>query len=766
MSLPQAALSPQVSPRTSQAVPDSPVRWRVRSDLEFTPLEFSGTPLYTVKDPVSVRYYQLREEEYFLLTQLDGLTSVRQLQLAFERRFPQHRLTAGKLYAYITSLERLSLIVSDVPGHGERLRQRHVAQQRAERRNRLTGFLAIRFRGADPHRFLNAVYGSVRPLFHPRTLVLAAGLMIAALTTILTGWETLTNRLPEFSAFLTLENLLNLAIALSVVKVLHELGHALTCRHFGGECHEIGLMLLLFTPCLYCDVSDAWQMPGKWHRIAVSAAGILVELTLAAVCTLLWWFTEPGRLNVILLNIMIVCSVNTLLFNGNPLMRFDGYFVLADLMEVPNLRQSAGLILRNRMLCFLFGMRLSEARQVPAAGQRFLLIYAIAAILYRVTVIIGILWMLHAVFGRLGLLPVAHLAATVLISMIALSGISQLRMISAMMSNSKAISLRRTIITVLSGTAFLAAFFFLPLPHRISAPCIVEVEAGQTVFVSVDGRRSPAASYPEVGDFVEEGAVLIQLRNPDLDVRINELTGQISVLKSRLESLRIRRVSNPSIASQIPQTEESLTDLAQQLDALQERRRQLTVRAPRSGMVFPVEHPPISETDDIESAELNPLDRRRRGDSLVGGTPVCEIGDPRKRVATLYVDQSDIELVQTGQSVEIWLNAANDVVRGSVMEISSRPAETVAPNVAVAGLLPTIPSTSGNAARSVSVVFLVRVSLQTDGAHTPDSDFPAAALPPGTTGIAAVRIRPRTPAQRLARLLSGTLRFTNDFQAR
>ena len=146
-------------------------------------------------------------------------------------------------------------------------------------------------------------------------------------------------RLPEFQAFFSLQNVGWLALSVILAKTLHELGHALACRHFGGECHEMGVLLLVFLPCLYCNVSDAWMFNSRWRRVAVDVAGMYVELVLAAACTFLWWFTVPGWINSICFNLMIVCSLNTLLFNGNPLLRYDGYYLLADLWEIPNLHE-------------------------------------------------------------------------------------------------------------------------------------------------------------------------------------------------------------------------------------------------------------------------------------------------------------------------------------------------------------------------------------------------------------------------------------------
>ena len=126
---------------------------------------------------------------------------------------------------------------------------------------------------------------------------------------------------------------------------MHEFGHGLSCKHFGGECHEIGVMLLVFTPCLYCNVSDSWMLPNKWHRAAIGAAGMYVELVLASIATFVWWFSQPGPFNYICLSVMFICSVSTVMFNANPLLRYDGYYILSDFLEIPNLRQKASTIL-------------------------------------------------------------------------------------------------------------------------------------------------------------------------------------------------------------------------------------------------------------------------------------------------------------------------------------------------------------------------------------------------------------------------------------
>ncbi len=184
-------------------------------------------------------------------------------------------------------------------------------------------------------------------------------------------------------------------IVLACTKILHEFGHGLSCKHFGGECHEMGVMILVLTPCLYCNVSDSWMLPNKWHRAAIGAAGMYVEVVLASICTFIWWFSEPGLLNYICLNMMFVCSVSTILFNANPLLRYDGYYILTDILEIPNLRQKATTILSRKLGKWCLGLEPPDDPFLPQRNQGLFALYTVAAAVYRWVVLFSILYFLE-----------------------------------------------------------------------------------------------------------------------------------------------------------------------------------------------------------------------------------------------------------------------------------------------------------------------------------------------------------------------------------
>ncbi len=223
-------------------------------------------------------------------------------------------------------------------------------------------------------------------------------MLLSALTLVLVQFDTFKAKLPSFHEFFGASNWIWLAAAMAVTKVLHEFGHGLSCKHFGGECHELGVMMLVLTPCLYCNVSDSWMLPNKWHRAFIGAAGMYVEICIASIATFVWWFSAPGLLNNICLSTMFVCSVSTVVFNGNPLLRYDGYYILSDMLEIPNLRQKATTILGRKLGAWCLGLEEPDDPFLPQRNQAMFMLYTVASTVYSWVVVFSILFFLNKVF--------------------------------------------------------------------------------------------------------------------------------------------------------------------------------------------------------------------------------------------------------------------------------------------------------------------------------------------------------------------------------
>ena len=317
--------------------PTEGIPFRRRADLVVVPASRGTDHAWTVKDPLTLRYYQLRAEEFAILELLDGRRSIADLLRGLHQKFPGHRLSAQNVAAFVGQLLKSELLTATSFGFGRQLADSYTRSQRHAAWRRLGSLLSIRFRGVDPTRFLSAIQPATRVLFSRPALVAMLLLIASAAVVGLSRLDTILQRLPSLSGLTHPANLPVILATFVVIKVLHELGHAAVCRHLGGECHEVGFILVAFMPLLYCDVTDSWMNSSRVQRIAVSLAGILVELVLASLCLFLWLRAAPGPESALLLNVVLICSVSTLLFNGNPLLRYDGYYVLSDWLGIPNL---------------------------------------------------------------------------------------------------------------------------------------------------------------------------------------------------------------------------------------------------------------------------------------------------------------------------------------------------------------------------------------------------------------------------------------------
>ncbi len=368
---------------------------RKRPDLTAKRHRYQGRSYWIVKEPVNLQYYRFEEEEFAILNMLDGKSSLDDIAAKFEAQFPPQTIKVEELQSFIGMLHRSSLIISGTPGQGEQLKKRRDERKNKERLALFSNILSMRFKGIDPDRFMNKSYPYVRWFFTKTCLLLCCFLALSALTLVLVQFEEFQTRLPSFHTFFDSENWLWLGLVLSVTKIIHEFGHGFSCKHFGGECHEMGIMFLVLTPCLYCNVSDSWMLPSRFHRAAIGAAGMYVEIVLASICTFLWWFSNPGPLNYVCLNIMFVSSVSTIMFNANPLLRYDGYYILSDLMEIPNLRQKASSILNRKMGAWFLGLEQPEDPFLPKRNHLFFAIFTIASALYRWVIVLSILMFLN-----------------------------------------------------------------------------------------------------------------------------------------------------------------------------------------------------------------------------------------------------------------------------------------------------------------------------------------------------------------------------------
>ncbi len=441
-----------------------------------------------------------------------------------------------------------------------------------------------------------------------------------------------------------------------MTKVLHEFGHGLSCKHFGGECHEMGVMVLVLTPCLYCNVSDSWMLPSKWQRAAIGAAGMYVELVLASICTFLWWFSEPGLLNKLCLNVMFVCSVSTIIFNANPLLRYDGYYILADLMEIPNLRQKATTILSRKLGEWCLGMEPQDDPFLPQRNQVFFALYSVAAAVYRWVVVFSILWFLYKVFEPYRLEIIGQIIGLAALYGLLVQPLYQLGKFFYVPGRLEQVKKPHLYATLAVVAVVILALLFVPLPYSVICTLEIQPRDAESVYVDVPGRLEEALVKP--GDRVKAGDPLVRLSNPDLKIEIEQLEGQREQLKAQLNGLNRQRFEDPTVGSDIPTVEKTLETTEAQLSEKRADLDRLVLKAPKDGIVLPPpEVPHKTETEgQLQQWWGTPLEKRNEGVHLAASTPVCIIGDPQRMQAALVINQSVIDFVAKHQTVEIKLD--------------------------------------------------------------------------------------------------------------
>jgi putative peptide zinc metalloprotease protein len=728
-----------------------PVNLRRRGDLNVTRQVYQGQAWWVVKDPIALHYFRFRPEEYALLDMLDGRRSLEQLKERFEAEFPPRRITVEELARFVSTLHRSGLVIGDRAGQGpqlfERRRQRLWKQWIAW----LSNIMSMRFRGIDPDRILERIDPWFGWLFSPPAIVAAMAFVASALLLVLVNFDVFRSKLPEFHQFFAAGNWLYLAIALGFTKVLHEFGHGLSCKHYGGECHEMGVMLLVFTPCLYCDVSDSWMLPNKWKRAAIGAAGMYVELVLAAIATYLWWWSHPGVFNQLCLDVMFVSSVSTLLFNANPLLRYDGYYILSDIIEIPNLRQKASTILGRLASRWCLGIKQPEDPFLPQRNLGLFALYAVASSVYMWIVTASIFLFVWNVFKPYRLEVLGRLLAAGAIWGLVVRPAFGLVKFFKVPGRRDEVKSRNLSITLAVAAALLAAVALIPLPQRVWCAAELRPRGEETVYVSIPGRLASVAV--KAGAVVEQGQELARLSSGDLALQIAELEGQVTQYRTKLASLQRERFTDPGAALEIGTVEESLKSYQEQLEKKLGDRQQLVLVAPRAGVVMPAPsvRPPPDPGGRLPPWSGHALDEQNLGATLTEGTVLCLVGDRGRFEAALVVDQSEVEFVGRGQRVDLKFNAFPWQTFTGTIDVIAETSMEAGPerlSVKAGGSVPTRTDESGRE-QLISTSYEALVTL----------DDPEGVFTPGMRGTARIKVGSRTVGQWLLRLLWQTFNF-------
>ena len=651
---------------------------KMRSDLQVQKVYYQSEPWWVVKDPHDQQYYQFNEHEFAILNWLDGKISFIQLREKFEKQFSPFRVNFRDLTVAIREFAKKSVVTSTTAHNALELHEFSREKKRKKLQKKLRNVLAIKWRGWDPGFFMNLTYPLFGWFFSKAVVIFNMLFFMAALGWLFANYDEFVTRMPSLWSLLDASNLVTLGLTVCITKLLHELGHGYAHKRFGGECHEIGVMIFFLMPTLYCNTSDSWMLTDKWKRMAIGAAGVYVETFIFSIATFVWWYSGVGLVQDVCLNLMVICSISAALTNGNPLMKYDGYFVLGDWLEIPNLTQRSNKEIRRLFLNGCLGIESETDLWTSRFNKRIFVLYGIASFIFKTLLIIAISYLLIQNFQFAGLTNFGLLIAIIALISIFTPIVTSMYKYFKQPGKWQRVRWSRLLLTSTALAVLIGVVCFVPFPFSVPAECSVELSGQQTVYAESSGRIETVFVQP--GESVAADQPLLQLTDETLTQEIQRVESELAEIQLQLKQRLTPQLESATYVSAIGQSLNSLEvtkqKLADELAVLQKQSQSLLVRATQAGMVYGVTiGDRRADTDDQNLNQIfgNPLKASNRGARLLRGDAICRIGDHQQPEIVLLVEQKQNGLIREGQEVSVLLSSlGGQRLNGHIEAVSLR----------------------------------------------------------------------------------------------
>ncbi len=548
----------------------APLKPKLRAQARIFRSHYRGKLWYVLQDRTSGRFHRFTPGAYFVVSLLDGEHSMEDIWQIVSAQMTDDSLSQDEIIRLLGQLHSSDILQSDSIPDIEEMVTRGESSRFKKRVTSVLNPLALRVPLIDPDGFLKITEPLVRPFFSIVGVILYLCLIGYGATLAVLNWDGLTDNLID--RVLSTESIILLLICYPLVKAIHELGHAYTITRWGGEVHEIGIMFLVFMPVPYVDASDSLSFPNKWLRALVASAGILVEVALAAIAMIVWVNVEGGLVSAFAFNVMLISGVSTLLFNGNPLLRFDGYYVLSDIIEIPNLGRRSNEYIGYLIQRYILGIKDAKNPATAKGEAVWFFFYSIAAFIYRLFITFAIILLVSAKFFSLGIL----LAVWSVVLMFVVPLVKQIWFLLASprlrRRRGRALSVLGVTLSVIVGL-----LVFLPLPYSTVSEGVIWVPGDGAVHAETDGIVQHVAVSQ--GADVSVDMPLVQLHDPLLDARVRLLEATLAEIQLRRITLSLDDPAGAKIAEE--EMEHALADL----ELARDRQRALTVAAKQNGRI-------------------------------------------------------------------------------------------------------------------------------------------------------------------------------------
>jgi putative peptide zinc metalloprotease protein len=609
------------------------------------PAALDGSPSWTLHDPAVNKFYRIGWPEFEIISRWNGATAESIVaRIAAETTLRVEPDDVEELRRFLLSYDLLHVPTAQMTAHlvgkAQRMRQ-------SWGRWLLHNYLFMRIPLVRPDRFLTATYPYVAGLYS-RRVALAIGLIgLLGLYLVARQWDVF---LDTFVDLFTVAGAVSFAITLGCLKAVHELGHAYTAKRFGCRVPTMGVALLVMVPVLYTDVNDSWKLTARHQRLAVGIAGVTAELCCAALAMCAWGFLPAGPARSAAFLVATSTWITTVLINLSPFMRYDGYFVLSDWLETPNLHHRSFALTRWWMREKLLGLGDPPPEELPLSRQRLLVFFGFLTWIYRLSLFVGIAVLVyHFVVKALGVammvVEIGYFVVRPVVSEFA-----------AWWKRRGDMRLSPRTLATLTASLALVALLVVPWRSGIEAPALLKSERHIDVFVPEFGARVASIAAAD-GQTVGKGALLVRLVSPDLDYKIARTRADLDIYQWEMSAKGL----DPELLARSQVTEREYAASLAEYRGLLDQKAQLEVTAPIAGEVVDI-------AEGLGVGLWMPAKSR-----------LASVVDPRAVTVEAYVDEADLDRIAVGDAATFRADADNRIaVALRVVEIARASTRTLA----------------------------------------------------------------------------------------
>jgi putative peptide zinc metalloprotease protein len=603
-----------------------------------------GFESWVIFDPVSDRYYRISEHKHRIISYLDQSYSLDE----FMEKLHGNGVKAEEkdIIILINFLRNSNLLLPEYGVTEKRIMQ-NVAMKRKMLFTRiLSTYMFFRMPLLKPDKFLDKTVDTVRAMFNSWTIMLLVIVSLCGYISLVPNWNKFTRMLWESISF---EGLLRYSVAVILIKFVHEFAHAYAAKSCGVRVRRMGVAFIVFFPRLFTDLTDSWRINDRRKRVLIDAAGILAEMLIGGIAALVWTNTGPGATQTISYYIFAVSVINTVLVNGNPFIRYDGYYILMDMVDIDNLQKRGTEVFKAFFRKTFFGLDYPSEKYLEPWKNYFLFIYGILSFSYKLFLYTSIIFIVYIKFTKaIGIVLLLAEVYILILKPISMEG-------KALMAYRKKFK-RRNLVLAYCMIAIIFLPLVVPLPWIVASPCEVRSASLAVLFLQNDGFVEEL--LVDNGVTVHAGQELLRYSSPFLDWQLKQAEVDFESLELEMDQLQSSgmTIGGKDVKSQQLKAAENL------ITELRRRRQLLSLRAPISGTF-------VYYDQDLQAGRF-----------MQRGMPVAQIFDPDKQRVIAYVKEQNIEQIKPGDKVYITMENRLEEVPGVVKVVNPVPLKTIPPS--------------------------------------------------------------------------------------